>query len=144
MAKKLIIAGSRTITDYDFLCDCMDFAFKHNLAYRGKIDTIISGAAPGVDTLAIRYAKENNFHLIEIPCLSWEWEEYGKKAGPMRNDRMAALADYAIVIHNNTSGSLNMISCMQKRNKYTVNVEYRKAYEWFQSSREMEVQNPST
>jgi hypothetical protein len=53
-----------------------------------EITGVINGKAKGVDTLASRYALENNIALEEYPVSQEEWNQYGKRAGPMRNTRM--------------------------------------------------------
>lgn len=46
---------------------------------------IISGMANGVDTVAIEWAVMNWCSLEEYPA---DWKQYGKAAGPIRNQRM--------------------------------------------------------
>ena len=55
---KLIVAGSRDVTNYNVVKYWLD-------DYRKRIEvkTIISGAARGADTMGERYANENNLEL---------------------------------------------------------------------------------
>ena len=55
----------------------------------GRIE-LISGHAPGADTLGERYAREHDLKLRVFPA---QWELYGKTAGVIRNQQMT---DYAL------------------------------------------------
>lgn len=104
---KVVIAGSRDITHYDVVAE----------AYAScpfDVTEIISGCAKGVDTLGEQLAS-----LICVPVCKFpaDWDKHGKAAGPIRNRQMAEYADAAIVIHNGSKGSMNMISQMKRLNK---------------------------
>lgn len=81
---RIIIAGSRSFSDYDLLKKKCDELFEWI-----KDPVIISGHARGADTLGERYAKEKN---IELKCFPAKWKEYGFKAGFIRNTEMAQYA----------------------------------------------------
>lgn len=103
---KTIIAGGRTITDYSLVLSA--------IAESGFIPTeIVSGMAPGVDTLAVQYATENNLPLQQF----WaEWEFYGRAAGPIRNRQMAEYGEALVAIWDGVSrGTKNMIETAQKK-----------------------------
>ena len=107
---KILIAGSRTITDMDILLKVIKLS-----GYKiTSSDEIVSGGARGVDTLAEIYAKNNG---IPIKIFKPDWDKYGKSAGVIRNYEMAKYCDGAIVIHNGSNGSLNMIRNLIKFNK---------------------------
>jgi hypothetical protein len=105
---KVVIAGSRSIESYEEVL----------LAISSSpflITEIVSGHALGVDHLGERYALDNNLALALYPA---NWEEYGRKAGMIRNAKMADYADAAIVVWDGKSkGSKNMIDNMKKRQK---------------------------
>jgi hypothetical protein len=103
---KVIIAGGRTITDYSLVLSA--------LAESEFIPTeIVSGMAPGVDTLAIQYATENNLPLAEFHA---DWKKFGKAAGPIRNRVMAEHGEALIAIWDGESrGTKNMIEEATKR-----------------------------
>lgn len=95
-----IIAGGRNINNYQHVLDAVK-------ASGFNIDTVISGGATGIDTLAIRWAKENskNFKTFEA-----EWDKLGKAAGPVRNKAMAKYSNELIAIWDGKSrGTGNMI-----------------------------------
>jgi hypothetical protein len=96
---KTIIAGSRTIIDYDIVEKAiLDSGF--------NITQVISGMAKGVDTLGELWAIKNNKRIIQCPA---DWNKNGKMAGYMRNIEMANIADALIVIiENNSRGSSHM------------------------------------
>ena len=48
-------------------------------------DIIIHGAAGGADSMAGRYAQENNIPCRDFPA---EWRRYGRSAGYRRNQQM--------------------------------------------------------
>lgn len=115
---KTIIAGSRSILDYELL--------KQTIKESGiKITHIISGGAKGVDTLAERYAKENNIPLtvvkaewtnFEPPCVIRHRTNgpYNLLAGPIRNQKMANIGEALIALHNNSKGTKDMVTRAKK------------------------------
>lgn len=103
---KVIIAGGRTITDYSLVLSALAES-------QFILTEIVSGMAPGVDTLAIQYAQENNLPLKEFHA---NWNLYGRSAGPRRNRQMAEYADALIAIWDGESrGTKNMIEEATKR-----------------------------
>jgi hypothetical protein len=100
---KIIVAGSRGFNDYQLLKSKLDFFLKDKLPNV----IIISGTAKGADTLGERYAKENNLECIRKPA---DWELHGRRAGYIRNEAMASIADACIVFWDgNSPGTKNMI-----------------------------------
>lgn len=69
------IVGSRTFLDYEKFKISID----PHLPY---IKQIISGGANGADSLAARYATENNIPLLVFEA---DWINNGKSAGMIRN-----------------------------------------------------------
>jgi|TARA_R100001530_G_scaffold136032_1_gene114948 predicted polyphosphate/ATP-dependent NAD kinase len=59
------------------------------------ITKVITGGAKGVDTVAIKWAKQN-----QIPLMVYEadWNKNGKAAGPIRNARMLACETIDLVV----------------------------------------------
>lgn len=106
---KLIVAGSRSITDYNIVRDCIeDVEF-------WDISEIISGDATGVDSLAEKFAHENGYKFTLFPA---DWSLHGKGAGFLRNEQMAQIGDYLLAIWDARSrGTQHMIQCMLNKNK---------------------------
>ena len=113
--RKLLVCGSRGITDTNWVKSQIDSYWYWNLAcYEDLI--MIEGAARGVDLVAKEYAEENNWTQIkEYPA---EWDTYGKSAGPIRNEIMVKEADEVLVLWDGSSrGTLNDIHLCEKYNK---------------------------
>ena len=118
---KVIIAGSRSIAEYQYLLDAIkESGF--------DIDTIISGHAFGVDSLGEKFAQENCLSLrikpakwkeIDVPGAVIKRNKFGKPynavAGHWRNEEMAKIADALILIWDGkSSGSANMKKIAQR------------------------------
>lgn len=112
---KVIIAGSRDIEDKELV-------IKEFCKLPVEATEIVSGGAKGVDAIG-----EWIGETIVVPVVRFEadWKKHGRAAGPIRNQQMAEYADAAIVIHNGSRGSLNMIETMKKLNKpvYEVKID---------------------
>ena len=79
----LLVVGSRTVTDYDFVKEKIDQA---TAPYRNSHEIlIVSGGADGADSLAERYARENG---LSMKVMKADWGKYGKRAGYIRNEQM--------------------------------------------------------
>lgn len=103
---KTIIAGSRSITNFDII----ELAIKYS---EFNITEIICGMANGVDLLGKRYGYLNNIPVIEIPA---NWRHLGNKAGYIRNREMAEKADALILIWDGVSkGSKHMLDLAIKK-----------------------------
>ena len=97
---KVIIAGSRGITDYNTVLNAID---KSGF----MITEVVSGTAKGVDQLGERWARENRIQIKRFPA---QWDRYGKSAGYRRNEEMAHYADALIAIWDGQSrGTSHMI-----------------------------------
>ena len=122
---KVIIAGSRTINDYNFVKECIiDGIKKLEWADNGIRFGIVSGGCYGVDKLAERYAKENDIGLSVLPA---QWQLYGKKAGYIRNSAMADISNALIVIWDGKSrGSKMMIDIAEKKKLKVIKFDINK------------------
>lgn len=108
----VIIAGSRTIKDYAWLCDAIA---KSCL----EITQVVSGREKnGVDQLGERWAKNHNIPVAVFPA---NWDEFGLSAGPIRNQAMAEYGDAAIILRRpkwlKSNGSDDLYNRMVKLNK---------------------------
>lgn len=109
---KVIIAGSRGITDRDAVIQRIDRLREHLKKTFGKdITEIVSGGARGVDAIGEYYGEQNN---IPVTVMHADWDRYGRGAGHVRNNEMAKYADAAIVIHTGTPGSRNMVQTAKR------------------------------
>lgn len=105
---KVIIAGTRTIDDYNILLKAIKLAKKE----KWKITRVVCGCADGPDTLGEYWARAKG---IPLKRFRPKWKLYGKSAGPRRNKRMALYADAALIIWDGKSkGTKNMIELAEK------------------------------
>lgn len=115
---KIIIAGSRTLTDYNRLCSLISNVID---TYNITITEVVSGGARGVDKLGERYAAENKIPCIKFPA---DWNMLGKSAGYVRNNQMAVYAEGLIVMWDGISrGTLHMLRSMKKLQKPTWGID---------------------
>lgn len=105
---RCIIAGSRTVTDPEYLNTALDQS-----GY--QIDEVVCGDAIGADTLGKFWALKNG---KRIKYFKPAWETYGKRAGMIRNCEMGNYADCAIIlIKDHSKGSTQMYEYMKSLNK---------------------------
>ena len=106
---KLLIIGSRTITDFD-------------LTGHIPADTelIISGGAKGMDTVAEKYADENGIEkLIFYP----KYELYGRAAPLKRNEEMVNVCDTVLAVWDGESrGTKYTLNYAKKKNKKIIEI----------------------
>ena len=107
---KIIIAGSRSVTDYKTVEKFITIT--HSAVV---LDEIVSGCALGVDKFGEQYAKQGGIPVAKFPA---NWGEHGKSAGFIRNKQMADYADALIAIWNGESrGTKHMIDTMLSSKK---------------------------
>jgi hypothetical protein len=105
---KLIIAGSRTFTDYQLLCQGLG-------PERHRITEVIHGGARGADQLGFRWALR---HQVRSRCFAADWARFGKSAGIRRNCQLAQAGDLLIAFWDGRSpGTAHMMRCMQQLGK---------------------------
>lgn len=109
---KIAIVGSKIFDDYNIFQNYINKIFKN--IDRKDIE-IISGGAKGADSLAERFAKENN---IKIKIIYPEWNKYGKQAGYLRNIQIIKESDMAIIFWDGKSkGTKHDIDLCEKYKK---------------------------
>ena len=86
---KLAVIGSKEFTDYEKL--------KSTLDKKEEISQIISGGAAGTDTLAKKYARENNIAFLEFPP---DYSKYGKDAKHVRDKLIVENCDKIIAFYD--------------------------------------------
>jgi len=112
---RVVVAGSRTIEDYDLV-------EKAILESGFPVDLVISGGAKGVDTLGVRWARKNKVQHCLFPPM---WAELGKRAGPARNRWMISVGEALIAVWDQRSrGTGHIIQYAQdwKRHIYVVDL----------------------
>lgn len=101
VVNKLVIAGSRDVT---MSLDQLDEIIKDHVP--GTPTEVISGHANGMDKLGEAWAKKRG---IPVRLFIPNWKLLGRRAGLSRNTEMAKAADFVIVVHNGSNGSLHMV-----------------------------------
>jgi len=111
---KIAVIGSRDFNDYNLLKSMLD-------PVKFKIGLIVSGGARGADSLAERYARENNIEtLIFIP----DWSK-GKSAGYERNKQIVEASDIIIAFWDGSSkGTQHSFKLAEKYNKKIKIIKY--------------------
>lgn len=106
---KLIVAGSRTVTDYELVKSAIDALINNGM----QIFAIIDGTARGVDVLASRYAVEHGIDNIRVAA---DWKQYQRGAGKIRNRKMAEMGDFLLALWDGkSSGTKHMIGVANKK-----------------------------
>jgi len=101
---RIIIAGHRRFADYALL----DERCTHFTSQITDPITVISGHAPGADSLGERWAVEHHLDLEIYPA---DWDRHGRSAGPIRNRQMAEVATHLIAfLAPGSRGTRSMIS----------------------------------
>jgi hypothetical protein len=97
---KIIIAGGRDFDNYLLLLEAV-------VKSGFDITEVVSGGAPGADSLGERFARDMEIPMKQFPA---DWKKHGKAAGPIRNGEMALYADALIAMWDGVStGTANMI-----------------------------------
>lgn len=106
-AMNLLVVGSRCFDDEVLLEDKLDYFMT---GWELGDVRLISGGAPGADTLAAEYGHN---YKMEVKVFPADWAGQGKKAGYLRNLEMGKLADMAIAFWDGKSkGTQHMIRIM--------------------------------
>lgn len=109
----LFVCGGRHYDDQGQLHLALDAVSR-----KFTIKFVMTGAASGADTLALRWAQGREIMYIGVPA---EWTAYGKPAGMMRNRRMIDLLlpycpNVRAVACPGGPGTEGMVSLLKKHN----------------------------
>jgi len=117
---KIIVCGGRTYFDKEFI-----FQTLNEINQNQKITTLITGDAPGADSLAISWAKENKINYIVYRAI---WDMYGNAAGPIRNEKMIKDNNDAemLIAFSGGRGTKNAVLLAKKYNLKIKNMEVKK------------------
>ncbi|MBO7303983.1 MAG: hypothetical protein J6V09_02015 [Clostridia bacterium] len=101
---KLLIVGSRSITNFDL-----------SPYISRDVDTVISGGAYGIDSLAEQYA---DLHHLSKYIIRPRYDLYGRSAPLKRNELIVDMADAVLVIWDGKSkGTQYTLQYAEKKNK---------------------------
>lgn len=111
---RVLVCGSRHFNDYKLLKEVLE---------NYDITEIISGHARGADSLGEVFATEKQIPKRIFPA---DWDQYGKRAGPIRNTQMLreGLPELVLAFRGpNSRGTQNMIDQARKAGVEVVVVE---------------------
>jgi hypothetical protein len=109
---KVIIAGGRDFTDFDYVKGYMA-----TLPPWLHVTEVVCGKASGADALGERWAKLYGIPVKEFPA---DWATFNKRAGPLRNLQMAEYADGLVAFWDGKStGTADMIMQAQHHGLWT-------------------------
>lgn len=132
---KVIVAGGRTMTNYELLCRKLD----HILSNIEIPIQVVSGTANGADALGERYADERGYSVKQFPApwddiegkpphsigTSRDGKKYWKAAGHHRNAQMADYADALVAFWDcESKGTKNMIGLAESKGLKVAVVRY--------------------
>jgi len=101
---KLAVVGSRSFNNYSI----MKQALTQRLPF-----VLVSGGAKGADSLAERFARENDLEtIIHFP----EWKKYGRKAGYLRNSFIVRDCDKLVAFWDGKSKGTKMTIDLAEKN----------------------------
>lgn len=113
MEFKVVVAGTRDFNNYKLLKKVLEKLLERKIAEGYEI-VIVSGTCKGADLLSEQFAKEKDYRVDRFPA---DWS-LGRKAGPIRNEKMAKHGDALIAFWDGISrGTKSMIDYMKKENK---------------------------
>lgn len=106
---KLLIIGSRTISDFDLSRHIPD-----------GVKLIISGGAKGIDSVAEKYADD---HGVEKLIIRPRYERFGRVAPLKRNEAMVDLADVVLAVWDGQSrGTRYTLNYARKSDKKIIEI----------------------
>lgn len=124
---KLAVVGSRGFNNYKLLKYVLD---------KLKPDVIISGDAVGTDTLARRYAEENNIPFKAYPP---DWS-IGNNAGFIRNETIWFNSNMGVAFWDGIStGTKHSFEIATKQNKRLFVVEYKNKKVYWSNENEQQL-----
>jgi predicted polyphosphate/ATP-dependent NAD kinase len=87
--KRILVCGGREYSDAETVNRVLDEVSE------GKQAVIIEGGATGADYLAAKWAQSRRMRLEVFAA---DWAEYGKAAGPIRNQKMLDMGKPDVVV----------------------------------------------
>lgn len=115
---KLIIAGSRDLWFSPAIVDGALISLIPGYGDGIKVTEVVSGGATGADSAGEYWARIQRYPEIPIRHFLPDWDLYGRRAGPIRNSKMAAYADALLLIWDGKSkGSADIKKKMEELEK---------------------------
>lgn len=108
---KVLVCGGRDYDDFEQVCRVLD---------RIGVTFLIHGAARGADSLAHKWAKSRDIRGVACPA---NWERDGKRAGPIRNQRMLDMGPELVVAFPGGRGTEDMIARSERAGVTVIRVK---------------------
>ena len=87
---RVLVCGGRDFMDRTWLFRKLDALHSSR-----SVTMVISGCAPGADTLGIEWAESRGIEVVRFPA---DWNTHGRAAGPIRNQQMLDEAKPDLVV----------------------------------------------
>lgn len=114
---RVLVCGGRDFDDVDLVYQVLD-----KLHSQIPISCIIEGGARGADSIAAMWSRQRN--LAEHSRFEANWSVHGKKAGPIRNQRMLSEGKPDLVIaFPGGRGTADMVARAKKAGIETCEIE---------------------
>lgn len=112
---KIVIAGSRTITDERPVWERID-AWLEGKSILPESVEVYCGCAKGADMIGLRWAESRGAQIRRFPA---DWERHGRAAGMLRNlDMVQAKPDWVLVFVDKpldeSRGSAHMVAAARE------------------------------
>ena len=115
--KRAIVCGGRDIPDTRKWRAIVRDALEHF-----EIKELIHGGCRGADIMAASVAGRMDILVREVPA---QWQEHGKRAGPMRNKKMLELKPDIVFALPGGKGTRNMVEQALQANVVVVTLSGR-------------------
>lgn len=109
----LVVTGGRDWRDAGYVSRCLT-----QLHADHPITELVEGGATGVDEYAAQWARRNNIPVKRFPVSGDDWKRLGRRAGPQRNEAMAAyVAEHGgcCAVFHGGRGTANMRRCAEAK-----------------------------
>lgn len=117
---KLAIVGGRDFENFSKMCFVVYDYFISNDNI--KLTHIVSGGAPGADTLAEECA---SWYFLERVVFHADWDKYGRSAGFRRNQHIVDISDMVLAFWDGKSkGTKHTIDLTIKAKKPLMIISY--------------------
>jgi hypothetical protein len=104
---KVLVCGARDWTQEEAVFGFL--AAQHAIA---PMSELIHGGAPGVDSIAGKWARLNDIPVREFPA---DWQAHGRAAGPMRNQLMIEASPDLVIALFGRRGTADTVRRAKKR-----------------------------
>lgn len=100
--RSVIVCGGRYYRDRDGVYTALG-----SLLAQLQAEQVVQGGASGADEMAADWCEENSFPCVTVPA---KWDQYGKAAGPLRNQLMLdRYQPVAVIAFPGAAGTADMI-----------------------------------